>query len=158
MKTIFLIRHSEAEQESPYIKDYDRELTPRGFSMASLLGKDLQAQGFFPDIFLTSQAVRAYTTAQFIAEQLQFDTDRLQASKELYNASVQKLLTAIHEIPDTVQKAIFVNHNMSLTFLLEYLTAKPFMLPPCGAVLLEFDVESWKEVNQAKGKVLWQKL
>jgi phosphohistidine phosphatase len=156
MKTLLLLRHSEAETESPFFKDYDRELTPNGIQLAAIFGQKLAEQTFKPDFLLTSSAVRAYTTAKVVAEKIGFEVEKIDSRDKLYNASPRLLLEALHELPTTAKTVVLVNHNMSISFFAEMLTGTNLLLSPCGAVCLSFDTNDWATINGKAAKILWQ--
>jgi len=158
-KQLLLIRHAEAE--TPYWgqKDFDRELTSHGVISASVTGKKLKEQEFVPDLILTSAANRAKTTAILLAEQLGYEAHNIQSAVEIYNCSLNTLMDYIHKIDSRCEKVILVNHNPSISYLVEYLTNENLYggMNPIAVANIAFDVAKWSEVGQRTGKLLWHK-
>jgi len=155
-KNLFLVRHAKSDWSQPGQKDFDRELNARGRLDAPRMGRKLFEMDVKPDLIISSPAVRAKLTAEFIAEQLRYDTEKIEWNEEVYEASVRSLLSVINHIDDSTTKAMVVGHNPTFTYIAEYLTKKPFEnIPTCGIVHIEFDVESWKEVTGDLGNLKW---
>ena len=160
MKTLVLIRHSEAQDAEGSMKDYDRNLTTYGIKKAIQLAQELQKRSFKPDFILTSSAVRAYATAKILAEQLDYQIDNINSNKNLYEAPIRDLFEAIAALPPDPNSVIIVNHNPTISFLVESLNKKKdyINLQPCGAVCFWFDVENWNEIGLHLGEISWSKL
>ncbi len=156
MKTLLLLRHSEAETESPFFKDHDRELTPSGIQIAAILGQELSERGFKTEKILTSSAIRAYTTAQVVGEKIGFGFDNIDSYQELYNASPRVLFDVLCHLPTEIETVLLVNHNMGISFFAESLTKLPFTLLPCGVVWLQFETNSWADIQNKTAKVVWK--
>ena len=69
MKTLILVRHAKSSHSFGLPSDFDRPLNERGFREASEMGKKLFKKKIQIDLFISSPAVRAKTTAElFVAE------------------------------------------------------------------------------------------
>jgi len=155
-KSLFLVRHAKSDWSNQGQKDYDRELNGRGLGDAPKMGGRLAEMNVMPDLIISSPAVRAKLTAEYIAEQLQYEVDRIQFDEEIYEASTRSLLSVINGLDDKYNKVMIFGHNPTLTYLTEYLTKSPIgNIPTCGAVEIEFEVDSWKEVTGDVGKLKW---
>jgi phosphohistidine phosphatase len=149
-KNLFLVRHAEATELGTGQKDIDRALTPTGYQDAPRIGRYLFLQECQPDVILSSDAVRAQTTAMLLAEQLKYERHKIQYTEEIYKASVRSLLSIIHNLKDTYSQVLIVGHNPVLTYLAEYLTKKEIgAMASCGVVHLTCNAESWTEFSEA---------
>jgi phosphohistidine phosphatase len=160
MKTLLLVRHSQAQDAENGMKDYDRNLTNYGIQKTVQLAQELHKRSFKADFILTSSAVRAYTTAKILAEHLDYQVDNINSVEHLYEAPIRDLFEAIATLPDTSNNVIIVNHNPTISFLVESLNKKKdyINLQPCGAVCFWFDVENWNEIDLHSGEISWSKL
>jgi phosphohistidine phosphatase len=155
-KNLFLVRHAKSDWSQPGQKDFDRDLNARGRLDAPRMGRKLFEMDVKPDLIISSPAERAKLTAEFIAEQLRYDTEKIEWNEEVYEASVRSLLSVINQIDDSIHKAMVVGHNPTFTYIAEYLTKKPFEnIPTCGIVHIEFEVGSWKEIAGDLGNLKW---
>jgi len=148
-KTLFLVRHAEAEEPANHLKDIDRVLTPTGRRDATRLGNYFAEEDIMPDIIMSSTAVRAINTAEIIAERVKYNIDRIEQNEDLYEASVRILLKAINELPNDTKKVLMVAHNPGITFLADYLTVEDIGGMAAGTLItLKLDLEDWSQVSQ----------
>jgi phosphohistidine phosphatase len=94
--TLLLVRHSQAQENSPDESDRERNLTNAGIRQAMRLGKFLQNESKIPDILVSSTALRALTTAELIGEQVGISVDDIVKNVTLYQGSVRIFLKAIN--------------------------------------------------------------
>jgi phosphohistidine phosphatase len=154
VKNLFLIRHAKSDWSVGGQKDFDRELNGRGLNDAPKMGRKLYDIGVKPDLIISSPAQRAKLTAQLIAEQLKYDTDKIAFDPEIYEASVRSLLNVINAIDDRYNNVIIFGHNPTFTYIAESLTKKEIgNIPTCGAVQIEFNIKSWAEVSAGTGNM-----
>jgi phosphohistidine phosphatase len=151
-KNLFLVRHAKSDWSISGQKDIDRELNVRGINDAPRMGRKLHELNVKPDLIISSPANRAKNTAEFIAEQLQYDTDKILLQEEIYEASVRSLLAVINDLSDNCNAVMIVGHNPTFTYIGEYLTKQNLdNVPTCGVVHIEFEIDSWKEVSEGNG-------
>ena len=154
MKQLTLVRHAKSSWDLPEMEDYYRPLNPRGVKNAYAIGDELAIRGVFPDVVITSPAVRAMNTAIILSRKLDFPLERMEANANMYEASVTDVMKIMSSINDSVSHAMLVGHNPTLTMLINRLQKKPLdNLPTCGVYHLELDISSWSEIYDAKGKV-----
>ncbi len=147
-KELFLIRHAEAEPQETGGKDIDRNLTPDGEIVASKCGNFLSSILPNPDVVMCSSSVRTVQTAGRIVEQLDYSTDRIVSSEELYEASTRILLRVVNELEDAVKKAVLIVHNPSISYLSEYITgAEIGNVSPAGIVHVSYE-GAWAEISE----------
>ena len=122
VKQLLIVRHAEARESQAEQRDFDRNLTPRGYQDAVRVGDFLKQQSWQPDLIICSSAVRAKATAQMIAEQLRYSQQRIQAIQDLYDGSLRTFLAVINKQDENVERIMAVGHNPTVSYLLEYLT------------------------------------
>jgi phosphohistidine phosphatase len=159
VKQLLIVRHAEAREPQTEQKDFDRDLTPRGYQDAVRVGNFLKQQSWQPELIICSSAVRAKATAQMIAEQLRYSQQRILTSQDLYDGSLRTFLSIVNEQNENIERIMTVGHNPTVSYLLEYLTGDEVgSLVPAGLALVQLTVEQWEAVSQRTGSLLWYKL
>ncbi|MEM6841014.1 MAG: histidine phosphatase family protein [Bacteroidota bacterium] len=157
VRQLLLIRHGEAK-DAQGRPDAERELSAWGYQDMVRVGHYLKEQSWQPDLIFSSTAVRAMSTAQIVAEQLQYPIQRIQAMPDLYEASLRSFLSIINEQSAQFNRIATVGHNPTLTYLSEYLTGEEVgSMLPGGLALIEFTIESWVEVSKHTGSLVMYK-
>ncbi len=153
-KNLYLVRHGEATESGAGQKDIDRALTPTGYQDVPRIGRYLFLQSCQPDVLISSNAVRAQTTAILLAEQLKYERHKIHYSEEIYHASVRSLLSLINNQKDAHHQVMVVGHNPVLTYLTEYLTKHEIgSIVPCGVAHLTFEADSWMELSEGNAQL-----
>lgn len=154
MKTLYLIRHAKSSWSDAGLTDFERPLNPRGLRDAPFMGKLLKEKNVSPDKIISSSAVRAYTTARTIAMELNYPVEKIETTDVIYEASASEILNVIQSIDNNVETLIVFGHNPGFTSLSNYLSDKQVdNIPTCGISCIEFEVDTWEEVNINKGKL-----
>jgi phosphohistidine phosphatase len=149
-KELLLVRHAKSSWDDPYLDDHDRPLNERGFRNAPEMGKRLQGRGIRPEVWTSSTALRAITTAEILAEQVGFPPDQIQRTKDLYHASATELQEFIAGLDDAIDSVALFGHNPGMTSLVANLYGLPIdNLPTCGVVHLQFNENTWSAVSSA---------
>ncbi|WP_373515440.1 histidine phosphatase family protein [Persicitalea sp.] len=153
-KTLLLLRHAKAEDQSQMFKDFDRELTSRGIMDAARMGHYLKTQGIAVDAIKTSGAARTYQTAKIVAEQLKFEVDNIESVDKIYSGGPQAYLATINATPNAVNTLLLSGHNPDISYLAEYLTnADVGSMQKCSMAIIVFDDQSWAEISGKTGKL-----
>jgi phosphohistidine phosphatase len=153
MKTLIIIRHGKSSWAYPDLEDFYRPLKPRGINDAFAIGEDLVRRDIFPDLILSSPAIRAMNTAIIIARKLDFPLQRIRANESIYEASTYHLFNLISNVEDSTDTLMVFGHNPSFTSLVNQLQDEPlYNLPTCGVFAIELPIQSWTEIGKATGK------
>lgn len=160
MKTLYIVRHAKSSWDDPDLSDFDRPLSARGKRDAPRMGKRLKEKDLTPDCVISSPARRAHSTAKRICKVLDFDRDKIKTDRGLYHASEETMLSIVQDIKNKYNTVFIVGHNPGLTDFVNLLMHEDtgyFIanVPTCGIAALSFDVDSWKDVDWKKGKVLF---
>ncbi|MCB0803291.1 MAG: histidine phosphatase family protein [Flavobacteriales bacterium] len=152
MKTLYLIRHAKSSWDEIGLSDFERPLNSRGKKDVLVMGQRLKEAGILPQIIISSSANRAFTTAQSLAAQIDFNLDSIEIEPRIYEASAKTLSSIINHIDDSKNIAFLIGHNPGFTYLAEDLTGEHFgNIPTCGIVGIEFPIESWQYVSNNSG-------
>lgn len=147
MKTICFIRHGKSEQNSFSANDFNRELTERGIKDSREMGHRLAAGNFMADLIITSPAARARSTAELVAQELNYDVKNLQLEEDFYLCDVSVFQKTINELDEKINSLIIVGHNPGIHMAESYFAGEDRMgFPTCGLFIIE--VESWHECGR----------
>jgi len=156
MKTLVLIRHAKSSWDSAAIKDFDRPLNERGNRDADDMSRRLckKLQGI--DVFISSPALRARTTAERFAAAFKKD-GALMLEPQLYLAAASFFNELIPSIDNTHSTAAIFSHNPGITEFANMLTAdvKTDNIPTCGIFAVQAAVDDWKQFPTAKKQLLF---
>lgn len=154
MKTVFFIRHAKAEKNAG-IPDAARPLDSRGKAEIAEMVDRLRGR-VKPDVIVTSTAIRAIETAAAIAAGLDIPESAVLKRQSLYDSPESALGSILKGLSAKHNSVAIVGHNPSLSELAAGF-APEFReeIPTCGIVGIAFGVNSWKDVNDAVGTVVF---
>lgn len=151
MKTLYLLRHAEAEAGSSLQDgDHARVLSPRGRAEGREVGRFMKARDMVPEFILASDALRTISTARLVAEELFGDrknpiTSRFDRS--LYLAPADALLGHVQAVTGKLDRLLLVAHNpgtMELALQLAGESASVFEgFAPATLAVFETEAEDW---------------
>jgi phosphohistidine phosphatase len=144
MKTLTLVRHAKSSWKDASLADRDRPLNKRGKRDAPEMGRRIAAAGIRPSLIVSSPAVRAWTTARIIADEIGYPREFLQRDKRLYLASVNGILDVIVAQDAGFNSLMLVGHNPGFTDFANYLVpGLTNNIPTAGVVCVQLDTEDW---------------
>lgn len=156
MKTLVLLRHAKSSWDDSSLDDFDRPLSGRGKRDAPVMGRRLAALGAPPDLIVTSPAKRARKTAAIVASLLDYDKKKIDREEAIYEAGVEALMEIVGGLGDEADRVMLVGHNPGLTDLANALMKERVEnIPTCGALGLEFCVDSWRKVMRKGGRMIF---
>lgn len=147
MKTLFLMRHAKSSWKDQSLADHDRPLNKRGKNDAPRMGQLLLEQGFQPNRWLSSTALRARTTAEILATTMGFEGE-IELRPNLYHGEPEDYIAAISELEDTAKSVIIFGHNPGLEELFEQLTGEEEFLPTAALAHVELPIVCWNDLNK----------
>ena len=144
MKTLTLVRHAKSSWKDTSLSDRDRPLNKRGERDAPEMGRRIAAAGIRPSLIVSSPAVRAWTTARIIADEIGYPKEFLQRDKRLYLASVNGILDVIVAQDTGFNSLMLVGHNPGFTDFANYLVpGLTNNIPTAGVVSVQLDTDDW---------------
>ncbi|MGV8828708.1 MAG: SixA phosphatase family protein [Breznakibacter sp.] len=154
MKKLILIRHSKTENLVAGQSDYFRPLKPRGHNDARLIAEKLKEKGLTPDLLISSPAKRAEQTAQIFAQTFNYPADKIALHQFIYDGYTSgEFVTFLNQQSDEHELICVIGHNPEIAMLAINLTDGNFFhFPTTATVVINFHVDSWKEVNSREGK------
>jgi len=148
MKTIYLLRHAQAEARDEKVPDKERKLVKAGIEDARTIAKNLREEGFMPDLILSSDPPRALETAKIFAKKLKFEGSEIRVNKKIYSAEdAQSLLEIIKGLDEKYNSVMMVGHDPALSAF-AHLLAKffTFELPKSGVLGIECKKKKWADI------------
>jgi phosphohistidine phosphatase len=142
MKSIFIIRHAEAE-DLIGIPDSCRGLTKRGSKQAHEMGN---VYNNLPPFWLVSNAVRTYATAMVLS-QTQLVKPEIHLRPQLYMSNFEHYLNEIHALPETIDSVVIVGHNPSVSELFFELTREYTTFKKGAVAELKSASVCWNEIS-----------
>ncbi|HVB02093.1 MAG TPA: histidine phosphatase family protein [Chitinophagaceae bacterium] len=156
MKTILLIRHAKAEPDNPSLKDFDRPLAERGKKDASVMAQRLISRKINPEVFISSPAKRAKSTALLMARELGYPEERILWKPELYHGGIAIHLDLISRIEDKFEVAALFSHNPGISMFADSLTPYEIEnIPTCGIFMVKAHAGSWIRFQAAEKEMVF---
>ncbi len=150
MKKLILVRHAKSSWEHNVI-DHERPLNNRGFKDAGLVSANFKDSRYDVDVILSSDAVRAKTTANIFVSNLDIDASMVRLNHDLYDFSGYNLIETIKSTDDVTDTLMIFGHNHAITaFVNTYGDRYIENVPTSGVVVIEFDITGWNKLKQGK--------
>ena len=154
MKTIILVRHAKSSWDDPEWDDFERPLNKRGKMDAPFMAELISSKLEQPDIFLSSPAQRALTTALEYAKAFGINENSISLDKKIYELGKRYILDKIKNLDEDFDSVILFGHNPDITSLSTYFSGEFFdNVPTCGTLCVDIDVASWKEIEDRNGSI-----
>lgn len=164
MKLLGLFRHAKSDWHDAKARDFDRGLNERGRKGAALMGTHIVEHGVGWQRIVASPAVRVAETIELAAQAAGREIPVIW-DRRIYLASSVILAEVLHEIPDSVDKALMVGHNPGLEDLIFDLVPDDGTCPlrarvedkfPTAAyAVLECDIDSWADLHDGCAKLVY---
>ena len=144
--------HAETKEQQP---DAARNLDDIGWKEATEMGDKLRQAGIFPDLIISSQAMRALQTAQTIAESVGYNVKNIQIEEDIYRVAADDVLHLLQEQDDKYKVVLLTGHNPTISELATMLSTdiKESMVPACMHIF-EGDANSWAHFREHPVKLV----
>lgn len=144
MKTLIVVRHAKSSWENTGTSDLDRPLNSRGKKDAPDMAKRLHKKIKVIDVFLSSPALRAYTTAQYFADEYKVNKKDIAVEKQLYNALPETFYAVLTSLPDEHQCVAVFSHNPGITGFVNTLSEVHIDdMPTCALFAVSANTAEW---------------
>ncbi|UZD24479.1 histidine phosphatase family protein [Algoriphagus halophytocola] len=143
MKKIILIRHGKSAWNYPELTDHERPLAERGLRDVPKMAARLKEKGIYPDLILSSTAVRAAHTAIIMAEGLAINPDKISYQDNLYHSSAGLLRKILQGQDDQHSLIFMVGHNPGMNELIWSLGGDIENLPTSGIFGFKIQAAHW---------------
>jgi phosphohistidine phosphatase len=109
MHQLLLLRHAKSAWDDPSLTDRDRPLSKRGKRAIAAMRDAMRELELTPDVVLLSPSRRTRETLEGLEP---WDsTPLIEPIERLYLASIQDLLSVLHEVNETVRSLMLIGHN-----------------------------------------------
>jgi phosphohistidine phosphatase len=152
MRRITLLRHAKSDWDNPSQNDFHRTLNQRGEKNAKLIAKRLKNSGVRPSLIISSDAVRAISTARLIARGIGYPIEFIQPDHELYLASPVGIIDVLEREGENYTDVMIIGHNPGLTELANRLSNSQIdNIPTCGVFAVDIEIDSWADLANTQG-------
>ncbi len=150
MKKLILVRHGKSSWEHN-LPDDKRPLKKRGILDANLVSKEFKSQKIEPDVVMSSPANRAYSTCKIFSENFVFNLKKVKIINDLYDFQGDQVVKILKETSNSLENIMIFGHNHAFTSICN-IFGSVFIenLPTSGLVVIDFDVDSWQDINKGK--------
>jgi phosphohistidine phosphatase len=157
MKILLLMRHGKTSwKDTKKGEDKLRPLSKKGEKDAHKMSELVEEKGIYPQVILTSTALRARETANiFLArccEEITFIV-----KNALYMAEPPAIIDELRTLDDRIEKVMVIGHNPGLESMLQHLTGKVESLPTANVAYLELPVARWADLSLEIQVEKWEK-
>ena len=150
MKTLYLVRHAKSSWEFD-LTDHERPLNDRGLRDAPRVAAHVAAHMEKPDLIISSDAMRAKTTAFFFAKAFSIDENDIVLNHKLYDFNGGQLVQEIRACDASVSCLMVFGHNNAMTSVVNtYGDRYTDNVPTSGFTAICFDTENWADISQGK--------
>lgn len=155
MKTLLIIRHAKSNWDNANISDQDRPLNDRGRRDAPQMAQRLIKANIKIDLFVSSPARRARTTAELFMRGYGRSENELLIVPSLYHAPVPAFKEIITGLEDRFDSAALFSHNPGITAFANTLTSVRLdNMPTCSIFAVTSLAATWSEFPTA-GTTFW---
>lgn len=150
MKTLYMCRHAKSCWKHD-VTDHQRPLKGRGQRDGILMANHLAKNSVAPELIITSEAVRALSTATYFKNAWSIADENFVKNNDLYDFSGQQVMHVIKNLDDTKDCVMIVGHNHAFTSIANML-GNEYMdnIPTCGFVAIAFNVTKWQDIVTGK--------
>ena len=152
VQTIYLLRHTKAEDRSVLRPDVDRCLVEKGWQQALRIGNFIRRQQLQPDLVLTSPYPRALQTAMLVSASADLLTEVQEALWLSHGTAAETQLAQIEQArADWPARLLLVGHEPELSQLLALMlgsSAHQLSIKKGTLVAVQYDA-------QAGWRLLW---
>jgi phosphohistidine phosphatase len=147
MKTLYMVRHAKSSWKHDVI-DHKRPLKKRGDNDAILVSNYVSKEVKKPIKIISSDAVRALTTAQYFKKAFAISDDNFEVNHNLYDFSGHKVMDIIKNLDESLDRVMIVGHNHAFTSVANMLGNKYIdNVPTCGFVEIQFNDTQWSTIS-----------
>ena len=152
-KRLSILRHGEALGKGLNL-DIGRKLSPRGKKQITLLGEELKAANFSPELILCSSAERTKQTLKYLIPIVK-EKQVVRFEEVIYEATLDDLLELLLQVDAGVSHVLLVGHNPSVSTLAAYLAHENFIgMSPGQLIQLDLTVDDWRWISKGTGIIL----
>lgn len=152
MKTLYLVRHAKSSWEFN-LEDHERPLNERGLYDASFVARNIKDEIRIPDMIMSSDAVRAKTTAMLYLKEFGIDQSVLILDPKLYDFNGREVEKIVRGTSDDVNCLMIFGHNNAMTSLVnKWGDLEIENVSTAALTELVFKQKNWAEIKNGTTK------
>ena len=151
-RRLLVVRHAKSDWAHA-VSDHDRPINARGERSARAVGTFLAKNRRAPERIVTSTALRARSTARFVAESAGWDAEVIE-DRRLYEGHVGRTLDVIAELGEGVKSLMIVGHQPTWGQVVHHLSGGDVAMKTATAVALDTDT-SWRSLRSQCCSISW---
>jgi len=150
MKKIIFVRHAKSSWKYDVL-DIERPLKNRGIIDITNISNEFKMNNLGFDRVYSSYAKRALDTCGIFLETLGRSSNIIEISKNLYDFAGNQVVDFIKKLDNSQDTIMIFGHNHALTSIVnEYGSDYIDNVPTSGLVMIEFNIDNWKDFRQGK--------
>src|SRR4051812_32457121 len=150
MKTLIVVRHAKSSWSESGIGDHDRPLNSRGKKDAPEMAERLRKSGIKIDLFVSSTALRARTTARYFADEYGISKKDIVLEEQLYLAPAEAYYEVLSKLDDKYDTVAVFGHNPGITEFANTLSQVHVDdMPTCAVYAVAADTKDWASFKKA---------
>ena len=150
MKTLIVVRHAKSSWSDSDKDDHDRPLNSRGKKDAPEMAKRLQKRDIKVDLFVSSSALRAHTTARYFADEYDVSKKDILLEEKLYLAPAESYYEVLSALSDKHEVVAVFGHNPGITDFANTLSQVHVDdMPTCAVYAVGADTREWASFKRA---------
>ena len=146
VKRLLILRHAKSDWGDSSLDDWERPLSGRGINDAPRVGEMLRDRSSLPDLIITSDAIRARSTAEAVAEAAGY-TGEILLEPALYLATPNGIVEVLNSADDAADAVMIVGHNPGLEGLIAELSGDHQPMPTAALVQLALPIDRWRDLD-----------
>ena len=153
-----MMRHAKSSWDEAGLKDFNRELAPRGEKAAPVMGHFLKMIDHVPDYIIASPAKRAKHTANLVLD-ICCKSVKIIWDETLYTGSGKDYGKALQQVSEDYSNVLIIGHNPSIQEAAVYLfdangTSAIHFSTAC-IVCMQLNGVKWSDVLPGKAQLDW---
>lgn len=156
MISLTLFRHASAVS-SGIENDFDRPLRKKGIVKTRETATCISQKGYYPDLIISSSALRAVQTAEVFAETItpEFSKDKIVLFKSLYLPSALEIIKILRQLDSLYHDVFLFSHNNGISDFARILCGENGIIMPTGAALrIDIDIQDWSCLKPGIGRLI----
>jgi len=154
-RTILIMRHAKSSWDDSSLRDFERPLNERGRRDAPAIGKTLVKHGVIPDFIISSPALRAKQTVQYLKNIFGLGEGAFRWNDDLYYQGYKAYLEAIRNAPGHVNTLLIAGHNPSVEEIVAHLYGNSLDITTANVTCFETSAENWNRVDAGNCEFKW---
>lgn len=154
-KKIILYRHGKSDWDADYSNDHERPLAERGIKSAKTMGQLLACSEQFPELVITSSAIRAKQTLELSIKAGNWTCEVIE-NDSLYYGGIEAIHEIIKNLPKNYSRVMLVGHEPKWSSLCsKFIGGGDITFPTAAMARIDFECSKWQDLKFGMGTLRW---